>query len=386
MTTVPVDTTPHLDPGPSLSDGEFQRRWAAVQAHLGPLGLDAIAVTYQLHAEYLTATWGSQFWVSPVIVPASAEPLYLVRRFDEDRVRIESKVPRIRSYFDRDDAIEAWAAALRELGLERSRLGLELDNLDLTHRDVTELQRLLPDLEIVDASAVLPRLMAVKSDEEIAVMRIAAARTRIAVEAFRAGLCEGVSERELREQMFRAVTAAGSDDLRGGVAFGASASVPHGGNGPTRLALNEGAFTECSGYHLGYCATICRTAVFGRSRVVESLYSVARAAVDAIEATLRPGITAGDVDKACRTVVEQAGLGAAFRHRTGYAVGLRANGRLNLSLKPGADDVIEAGMTFHTPIILFEPGVAGVGCSETFLVTPTGAEPLAGLSRDLIVR
>ena len=43
------------------------------------------------------------------------------------------------------------------------------------------------------------------------------------------------------------------------------------------------------------------------------------------------------------------------------------------------------GMVFHTPINLFEQGTFGVGCSDSWLVTDTGCEPLSGLSRELTV-
>ena len=368
----------------AFSDAEMARRAAAVREGAVERGLDAVAVTYGLHVEWLTGTWGSQYWVAPLVVPAAGDPVYLVRRFDEDRVRVESRVATVRTYFDRDDAIEAWAALLADVGLADGRLGLELDNHDLTHGDVLALQRRLPRLAIHDVSDLVPRLMARKSAEELAAMRIAARRTVAAVEAFRAGLAPGASELEVHALMEAAALAAGSDDLRGGVAFGAHTTVPHGDDGDTRLAPGDPAYTECSGYHLGYCATICRSAVVGRAPGAERLYDAARRAVDAVEATLRPGATTGAVDAAARAVVEDAGYGSAFRHRTGYAVGLRANGRLNLGLRPGGSEVIESGMTFHTPIILIEPGVAGMACSETFLVTATGAEPLAGLDRELI--
>jgi Xaa-Pro dipeptidase len=372
------------EPLPGFSDAEFRRRRDAVRAAAVERGLDAIAVTYDLHAEWLTSTWGSQFWVAPVIVPATGDPAYLVRRFDEDRLRVESRISDLATYFDRDDAIDAWADLLRGMGLGEARIGLELDNHGLTHRDVAELQRRLPKLTIEDASSVVPWLMAVKSDEELAAMRIAARRTRLAMDAFRAGLRPGVSEIELRAAMERAVLADGSEGLRGGVTFGAGTAIPHNAEGERRLEHGDLAYTECSGYELGYCATLCRSAVIGRNPAAEWLYAVAREAVEAIDMTLRPGVTGEQVDAAARGVVKRAGLADAFRHRTGYAVGLRANGRLNPSLKPGANEPIEVGMTFHTPIILIEPGVGGMACSETFLVTSSGAEALAGLDRELI--
>ncbi|HUG29465.1 MAG TPA: Xaa-Pro peptidase family protein [Candidatus Limnocylindria bacterium] len=376
--------TPETGALPAFSETEYRRRREDVRNAAVERGLDAIVATYALHAEWLTSTWGSQFWVAPVIVPASGEPAVLVRRFDEDRVRLESRIQRVATYFDHDDAIDAWAELLHDMGLGRARLGLELDNGDLTHRDVTELQARLPHLVVEDVSSVVPHLMAVKSDEEIAVMRIAARRTRLAVGAFKSGLQPGATEIAVRAAMEAAVLADGSEGLRGGVSFGAGTLIPHNSEGPRRIAAGDPAYIECSGYHLGYCATLCRSAVVGRNRAAERLYDVARAAVDAIEATLRPGTTGDAVDAAARGVVDRAGLGPAFRHRTGYSVGLRANGRLNLSLKPGATEPIEAGMAFHTPIILIQPGVGGMACSETFLVTASGVECLVGLGRELI--
>jgi Xaa-Pro aminopeptidase len=368
-----------------FSAAEYRRRWRAVEDALAERGLDAAAVTYRLHVEYLTGTEGSQFWVAPVILSPSAEPTFLVREFEADKVRALGAVERVATYFDREDAVESWARTLRELGLADARLGLELDNLDLTHHDVAELTRLLPGLEIADISDVLPRLMAVKSEEEITAMRASARRTDAAVVAFRESLGAGVSEDDVYEAMRRAVIAAGSPELRGGPVFGSNSAIPHAEAEGVTLASGDVATTEASGYHLGYCAALCRSAVLGRNAEAEGLYEVARDAVEAAIGALLPGVTTGAVDGAARGVVEAAGRGASFRHRTGYANGLRANGRLNLSVKPHAADVVEAGMTFHLPVILFEPGRFSVGCSETVLVTATGAEPLSALTRDLMV-
>lgn len=371
-------------PAPKLSDEEYGRRVGEVVSRLPALGLDAIAVTYALHVEYLTATWGSQFWVAPVIVAPGIDPAWVVRQFERDRIEAESRIPAHSAYFDRDDAIAVWAEALRNLGLSDARIGLELDNLDLTHRDVTELQRLLPGLSVVDASGVLPRVMAVKSTEELAVMGASMRYTEAAVEAMVAALAPGVTESDVRAQMRAAAIAAGSTELRGGVAFGRHSAIPHGGDGDVALRHGDVVVTETSGYCHHYCATLCRTAVVGSNPAAEALYEVAREAVEAALAAMRPGVRTGAVDRAARAVVERAGRAEAFRHRTGYSNGLGANGRLNLSLKPGGTELLEEGMTFHTPVILFERGEFSVGCSETAVVTPSGGRPLSSGNRDLI--
>jgi hypothetical protein len=57
--------------------------------------------------------------------------------------------------------------------------------------------------------------------------------------------------------------------------------------------------------------------------------------------------------------------------------GINWSERGNLSLEPGSTDVLEAGMTFHMPIILFEENRYGLGCSENVVVTERGAEILS---------
>lgn len=369
---------------PAFSDAEYRRRHEAVIGSMPELGLDALVVTYSLHVEYLTGTWGSQFWVSPVILVPGRPPGFLVREFEADRVTIESRVPVLGTYFDREDAVAAWASALRDLGLADARLGLELDNDGLTYRDVTELQRHLPGLTIVDASHVLPRLMAVKSSEELEAMRAAMTLTERAIQVFKTSLIPGVTETAVRSRMREEVLAAGSEDLRGEVVFGRHSAVPHGRNTATVLRTDDLAVTEVSGYVNGYCAALCRTAVVGRQREARAVYDVAREAVDAALSAMRPGALAGDVDRAARDAVESAGHGQTFRHRTGYSNGLRANGRRNISLSPGATDVLEDGMTFHTPVILFVRGRFSVACSETAVVSHAGGQSLSRLGRDLI--
>jgi Xaa-Pro aminopeptidase len=52
-------------------------------------------------------------------------------------------------------------------------------------------------------------------------------------------------------------------------------------------------------------------------------------------------------------------------------------------LEPNAADILETGMTLHMPIILFEEGSYGLGCSENVVVTDRGAEILSGTPHTL---
>ncbi|WP_301114861.1 Xaa-Pro peptidase family protein [Microbacterium sp.] len=319
---------------------------------------------------------GSQYWVSPFVLGSGIQPTFLVREFERDRVRHEGRVERLHTYFDRADAIASWARSLVDLRLGSARIGLELDNTNLTYVDVTTLSSLLPGVTIVDVSRLVPAIMATKSEEELEAMRMASEYTDRALEAFADRVTAGVSEAELEHVMRHAAEAAGSVGLRGSVALGRRAGLPHVGGGDTVAEVGDVAVTEISGYRYGYCAAACRTAVIGSNPGVERLYTVARVALERGIAAMRPGVAAGHVYDVVRATVVDAGFGATMRHRAGYANGLQANGRLNISLAPGENDVLDEGMTFHLPILLFMPGEYSVACSQSVVVTSDGTEVL----------
>ncbi|HEV3174342.1 MAG TPA: M24 family metallopeptidase, partial [Stellaceae bacterium] len=104
--------------------------------------------------------------------------------------------------------------------------------------------------------------------------------------------------------------------------------------------------------------------------------------------TIREGVTSGAVDKAANDVLERHGVRQWHYHRTGYMVGISdpsswALGHIG-ALRQDDPMVLRENMTFHLPMVLFQPGVAGAGLSETVRVTRTGAEVLTNYRKELI--
>jgi Xaa-Pro dipeptidase len=371
--------------GPPFGRDEYARRWQAVLDRLPDASLDAIAVTARSHQEYLGGYDGNgdYFGPFPLILAPGHEPAYVVRRYDADAVRAASVIDDIVPYTHLGELPAAWAATLRRLGLERARLGVELDAWSLAPADVARLQAALPDLEIVDAGRLVPRVAAVKSAAELEVMRRAAALADRAVEAFEHGLADGATERAVARDVVDAIEDGGGGAVISALLFGGRTALPHGQPAAHRLARGDMAFIEIGAEVGGYVAGLCRTGMLGDHPDAEALYAVADEALEAGIAAARPGATAGDVDAAVRGVIERHGRAATFRHRAGYQIGLMWNDRGNVSLEPGSEDVLVPGMTLHLPVILFEQGRFGVGASETVLVTDAGAEALTGRPRRL---
>ena len=101
-------------------------------------------------------------------------------------------------------------------------------------------------------------------------------------------------------------------------------------------------------------------------------------------------VTGAEVHAACQHVIDEAGFEPNFRKRTGYSVGVGfapdwGEGHI-VHLSREALTPLQPGMVFHLPPALREEGIAGVGCSETVLVTQDGAEVITNLPRELRVR
>jgi Xaa-Pro dipeptidase len=98
---------------------------------------------------------------------------------------------------------------------------------------------------------------------------------------------------------------------------------------------------------------------------------------------VREGIRAGEVDRAARLVVEEAGYGPEFRHRTGHGLGLMTHEPPYI--RAGNERILRAGMTFTVEPGIYIQGLGGVRIEDNVLVTPDGQETLSDYRRGLEV-
>jgi Xaa-Pro dipeptidase len=175
------------------------------------------------------------------------------------------------------------------------------------------------------------------------------------------------------------------------VAAGARSGLAHATW--SHRGVNEGdvVFLEVGGSIRRYAGAHMRVVACGRadSEIERRAKVVAEALTAAIEA-IKPGARSGDVDAACRGVIERAGYGHFFRHRTGYSLGVAfppgwGEGHI-FDLKPEDASELVPDTVFHLVPILHDPDNHGVGMSETVLVTESGCEVLTDYPRELQVR
>jgi Xaa-Pro dipeptidase len=204
-------------------------------------------------------------------------------------------------------------------------------------------------------------------------------------------VAEGVGEHELAAAALSGAVGAGSElppicpMVMGGPRTG---WLPHIAYRRDRLRRGDPVYFEMTGTHLRYSAPAMRSAVVGTpAPVVARLAEASLAVVDALLAGIRPGRTGDDV--AAEAEAELRDVPEAFFHGGfGYSIGLGFQPSWTeapVYIARGAEQVLEPGMAFHLPICLCVPRVAGVGFSESVVVTDDGCELLTpGDARHLV--
>lgn len=364
---------------------EYERRQLNVLAAMASAGLEALVVTAHGHLRYLSGYDGNggYFAPFPLIMVPGRSPIFVVRQYDEQAVCSYSCIDEVVTYTHQQDFGKVCADVLRRYGLQSKRIGFELGCWNLAVADVTALQSQLPGLKIVDATRLVSSVAAVKGELELKCMRDAMRTTDLALRTFQGSLREGVTELEMAATISAAIraeasSAGGEVGLSGGtILFGERTKLPHAPPSQHPISNNEPAFLEIGASKHGYTVGMVRCAVLGRHPEIESLHTLAEEVIDVLVAAVKPGTSAAEVDAAGREVLKRSGRKGVFRQRTGYQTGINWTERGDLSLEPGAEDILKPGMTLHMPNILCSENGYLFGAGAHVLVTERGAELLS---------
>ena len=125
-----------------------------------------------------------------------------------------------------------------------------------------------------------------------------------------------------------------------------------------------------------------RTVFVGEpSAEAQALYETVREANRIGRAFARPGVTAGAVDDAVQSFLEQSPFVEGDLIKTGHGLGLDVHEAPQIMR--GNDIVLEPGMVFTIEPGLYLPGRRGVRIEDDVVVTDSGIESLTTFPRDL---
>lgn len=382
----------HARLGFSLS--EYARRYELVLAGMKEKGLDALLVRSPENITYVSGYETPGYYkYHCLIIAAGVEPVLVLRRFEELNVPEYSWLTRHVPVDDWQHPPEVTADTLRKLRLDRARIGVEKQGWFYTVEEHETLARELPDATLVDAIEILWDARMRKSEEEIAVMRRSAAILDKAMEAGIAVAAPGVSDDHVNAEVNRVIFENGGEymGLPPFILSGERTSLPHQTARTEIIGKRDLVYFEISVSKWRYATALMRTIFIGEPSARQR--KCAEACIGALEKAMeviRPGITAEEVDRAARAIVERAGFGEYWRHRLGYSIGVNyppdwGEGEI-ISLRKGERRPLEEGMTFHMVPLCLVYREFGIGFSETVRVSATGCERLSRLPRNVIVK
>ncbi|THE66182.1 aminopeptidase P family protein [Salinadaptatus halalkaliphilus] len=293
----------------------------------------------------------------------------------------------VRTWSDDDDPVAVVADILQSYGIETGRGRTILLDDRLWETFSQDVRSLCPGADFGLASTALEPLRLRKDAvERQALAEASAIADEVSLEIRKRGTdLVGTTEAELAAEIERHLADAGGVEpaFETIVASGPNAARPHHHSGDREIqhgdpiVLDFGAFVDAE-LPAGagrYPGDQTRTIVVGDppagyTAVHDTVCEAQQAAIGVIE----PGVSAAAVDRAARDVIETAGYGEAFRHRTGHGVGLEVHEPPYLVADN--DRELEPGMVFSV-----EPGIYlddrfGVRIEDLVVVTEDGSQRL----------
>ena len=371
------------EPYPRFSAEELERRWVAVCALLQEADLAALILFSTISAPY-EVHYLSNFpttWESLLVFPAEGEPVLLLELFNH--------VPNARQIASGVDVrwggpdLPASAARnVQERGLSHAKVGLVGK---LPYQYERTLRQHLPHVSFVDFTDTYRSLRLVKSEEEIAFLRLGAELSDRVIEALEREARPGTSEHELA-----AIAEAAYLGLGGTTNIHYMASTPM--HAPTVcvpaqyhsnrvLASGDVLITEISAQLLkGYPGQVLRPFTIGvpPTATYQRLYDVAVEAFERITGVLRAGATVEEVLDAAEYIHEQ-GFTIYDDLVHGYGGGylppiLRTH---RTSATPTASFTYQENMTIVVqPNVISQDERAGVQVGELLRITRDSVESL----------
>jgi Xaa-Pro aminopeptidase len=308
---------------------------------------------------------------------------FLVPELNADQVESHTGMQAVR-WADAAGPEQALALALGELNI-KPKVTLAADNTMRADAFLLLQGAVRPD-SAVAAGDLMASLRIRKAADEIEALARAAAVADAALAAGVEACRPGVTEREVAEAIdasFREMGAEKVDFVL--VASGPNGAFPHHEVGDRRLRAGDTIVMDIGATLGGYASDVTRMVHLGEPPVeVLKIYEVVRRANQRGREAARSGARACDVDRAARQVIEEAGYGPQFFHRTGHGLGLEIHEPPWITSV--SETLLEPGMVFSVEPGIYLPGKFGIRIEDIVVVTDGECRCLTGLSHELFVK
>jgi Xaa-Pro aminopeptidase len=225
----------------------------------------------------------------------------------------------------------------------------------------------------------------VKSADEIDRLRLAAGAADAAMLSITRERLSGRTEAEVSARIRSLLVEHGHQSADFAiVASGPNSASPHHEPGDRVIAAGDALVLDIGGSLAGYVSDTTRTAFVGDppaefAALHAVLQEAQRAACDAV----RPGVACSAIDAVAREIIEDAGFGDAFIHRTGHGIGMETHEEPYIVASN--PEPLEAGHAFSVEPGIYIAGSWGARIEDIVVCTETGGERLNTSPTELYV-
>lgn len=289
--------------------------------------------------------------------------------------------------FTFSDVPSEWGEAFQKAGdyLELRGKKIAVEPLHFRFFEYQLIKNAVPGCEICAAQPLFNELRLKKTEQELEYMRKAAVIAQDALEETLKLAKPGVTERELGSELVAQLLRRGSDPklpFDPIVGSGPNSANPHAEVSDRQIQRGDFLLFDWGARYKGYCSDITRTFVIGEAsdkqiEIYNTVLDANRAALNAV----RPGVTAGSIDDAGRSVINARGYGEYFTHRIGHGLGLEEHEEPYMFA--GNTVVLEEGMCFSDEPGIYLPDWGGVRIEDDITVTADAGRSISDFPREL---
>jgi Xaa-Pro dipeptidase len=280
---------------------------------------------------------------------------------------------------------KAFRTALFELDLYGRTIGVEPRRMRVL--ELRLIENGAPGSHVLSAEKELASLRLCKDAPEIEKMRQAVTIAQNALEATLPQIKIGMSEKEIAAELTIQLLRNGSDPempFAPIVSGGPNSANPHASPSERKLQPGDLLVIDWGASYDGYISDLTRTFAIGQIDAEYSkIHEIVQQANAAGRAAGKPGVACAVIDQAARAVIETAGYGTYFTHRTGHGIGME--GHEEPYLRGDNEQLLEAGMAYTVEPGIYLPGRNGVRIEDDMIVTVNGCESLSDLPREIRV-
>jgi len=359
---------------------EHAARLARVREQMSIAEVDALLLSVGADLPYLTGYEAMPLErVTMLVVPRDGEATLVVPRLEAPRVVEQPDVFTVVPWDETDDPL-ARIAGLVGTGARTVGIGERT-----WARFVLGLQEALPGTRFRSAAAVTAPLRMQKDATEIEHLQAAAtAVDRVAAE-MRERPFAGRTEADVHRELADRILEHGHQRVNFAiVGSGPNGASPH--HEASERVIGDGDVIVCDfgGTMHGYCSDITRVFVVGEPTAeVRDTYAVLFEAQERAVVAATTGTPCEAVDAAARSVIDAAGYGEYFVHRTGHGIGLEEHEEPYIVA--GNDRPLGPGNAFSVEPGIYFPGRFGLRLEDIVIATETGPRRLNEASRELAV-